>query len=222
MTSPLENAIPRRRGRPRLDDEMVPAILDAAERLFSRRDSLDVGIRDIAAEAGIPHSAIYRYFDSKDQVLARVLERGRQRQIEHDDAGRSQGAGTAGAFEWITTSNRAYAVATMRAALAGQTPSTLGLDPARSSAGESIKAIEAGGLGLTVRTDHDPAVTVAATMAFMFGWVAAEDWILESTGLQGCDRAALHVELDSILESLAALGNGPRRVCVIDEEHKGE
>ena len=222
MTSQQDEATPRRRGRPRLDDEMVPAILDAAERLFSRRDSLDVSVRDIAAEAGIPHSAIYRYFDSKDQVLARVLERGRQRQIQHDAVERSRGAGAAGAFEWIMANNRGYAIATMRAALAGQTPSTLGLDPARSSARESIKAIETSGTGLTVRTDHDPAVTIAATMAFMFGWVAAEDWILESTGLQGCDRTALRVELDSILESLAALGNGPRRVCGTDEEDRHE
>jgi len=222
MTSPQDEVAPRRRGRPRLDDEMVPAVLDAAERLFSRRDSLNVSIRDIAAEAGIPHSAIYRYFDGKDQILARVLERGRQRQIEHDAVERSRGAGTKGAFEWLMTSNRAYAIATMRAALAGQTPSTLGLDPVRSSARESIKAVEAGGTRLTVRTDHDPAVTIAATMAFVFGWVAAEDWILESTGLQACDRAALHVELDSILESLAALGNGPRRVCGDNEEAEHE
>jgi len=222
MTSPQDEVAPRRRGRPRLDDEMVPAVLDAAERLFSRRDSSDVGIRDIAAEAGIPHSAIYRYFDSKDQVLARMLERGRQRQIEHDAVERSRGAGATGAFEWMMTNNRAYAIATMRAALAGQTPSTLGLDPAHSAARESIKAIEAGVTGLTVRTDHDPAVTIAATMAFVFGWVAAEDWILESTGLQECDRADLHVELDSILESLAALGNGPRRFCGADEDTEHE
>ena len=201
---------------------MVPLVLDAAERLFAKHDSLEVSIRDIAAEAGIPHSAIYRYFDSKDQILVRVLERGRQRQVEHDAMDRSQAAGAKGTFDWMMTSNRAYAIATMRAALDGQTPSALGLDPARSSASESIRAVAAGAPSLTLRTDHDPAVTIAAAMAFVFGWVAAEDWILESTGLQGCDRAELHAELDSILESLAALGNGPRRVCGTDEEEPHE
>ena len=73
------------------DDEMVPRILDAAERPRGARPRLNVSIRDIAAEAGLPHSAIYRYFDGKDDVLRQVLARGRQRQLERDARSRDAG-----------------------------------------------------------------------------------------------------------------------------------
>ena len=61
----------RGRGRPRLDAQMVPRILDAAEQLFSPCGLSSVSIRDIAAQADIPHSAIYRYFEGKDEIVRR-------------------------------------------------------------------------------------------------------------------------------------------------------
>ncbi|GMU77373.1 MAG: TetR family transcriptional regulator [Acidimicrobiia bacterium] len=53
-------------------------ILDAATRLFSERGFGPTGIDDIGEAVGITGPAVYRYFDSKDDLLVAVLERATQ------------------------------------------------------------------------------------------------------------------------------------------------
>lgn len=48
-------------------------ILDAAIKLFSERPFAEIGMRDIAKEAGISPASIYRYFPSRDVILMEVL-----------------------------------------------------------------------------------------------------------------------------------------------------
>jgi AcrR family transcriptional regulator len=208
-----ENAPRKRgRGRPRLDAELMPRILDAAERLFAELGPVNVSIRDIAAEAGLPHSAIYRYFDSKDEVLRQVVVRGRARQVERD---RAAGPSTKGAIEWIMAHNRAYALVVARLALQGETTSSLGMDPGENSARQSLDTLAAleRQHPFELRRDHDPQVVMAALMALTMGYVACEEWVLDAVGLHGCDREAVRAAVDDVMESMMALGHGPRRSC---------
>jgi len=48
-------------------------ILEAATHLFSTRNFSEIGMRDIAEEAGISPASIYRYFPSRDAILLEVL-----------------------------------------------------------------------------------------------------------------------------------------------------
>ncbi|MFI5953914.1 TetR/AcrR family transcriptional regulator [Cryptosporangium sp. NPDC051539] len=48
-------------------------ILAAAARLFRRRGFAQVGIDDIGAEVGLSGPALYRYFDSKQTLLAEII-----------------------------------------------------------------------------------------------------------------------------------------------------
>ena len=50
-------------------------ILDAAERVFAAKGFHETGIADIAADLGIGHGTIYRYFENKQDVAAQVLDR---------------------------------------------------------------------------------------------------------------------------------------------------
>lgn len=50
-------------------------ILDAAQRVFTTKGYAAAGIADIAAELGIGHGTIYRYFDNKQDVAVQVLDR---------------------------------------------------------------------------------------------------------------------------------------------------
>ena len=201
---------PRKRGRPRLDDEMVPRILDAAERLFASRSRLTVSIRDIAAEAGLPHSAIYRYFESKDEVLRQVLVRGRQRQLERDAASREAGSTLDGAVDWLMTANRALLIAVVRAALEGETPSSLGLDEQDSTAEALTRVLEEGAYPFRIQAGQDPRVIAAAVTALSLGWAAAEEWIVETAGLGDRDVAEVRDQLGQVMGSIMALARGGR------------
>jgi AcrR family transcriptional regulator len=50
-------------------------ILDAAEKVFAAKGFHETGIADIAAELGIGHGTFYRYFENKQDIAAKVLER---------------------------------------------------------------------------------------------------------------------------------------------------
>lgn len=50
-------------------------ILDAAQRVFTTKGYAQTGIADIAAELGIGHGTIYRYFANKRDVAVQVLDR---------------------------------------------------------------------------------------------------------------------------------------------------
>lgn len=50
-------------------------IIDAAMNLFARRPFSEVGIRDIASEAGLSPASIYRYFSDRDELFLEALFR---------------------------------------------------------------------------------------------------------------------------------------------------
>jgi AcrR family transcriptional regulator len=174
---------------------------------------VSVSIRDIAAEAGLPHSAIYRYFEGKDEVLRQVLMRGRVRQIEHEREGRESGRTTEGALEWIMEHNRAYFMLVARLAVEGETTTSLGLDPGENVTRRSLEVLQGGGTPFELRTDHDPRMVMAAVTALALGYVMSEEWVLDSIGMHDCDRAEVRAAIDAILGSMMALGRGPAGRC---------
>ncbi len=66
-------------------------ILEAAINLFSRKNFSEIGMRDIAEEAGISPASIYRYFPNRDAILLEVLgqdiNEGRLRQLKRLESG---------------------------------------------------------------------------------------------------------------------------------------
>ena len=60
--------------RPRNANATRAAILEAAETRFSRESYDEVGMRDIAADAGVDPALIVRYFGSKEGLFRAALE----------------------------------------------------------------------------------------------------------------------------------------------------
>ena len=48
-------------------------IITAAMKLFEERSFHDIGMRDIASEAGVSAASIYRYFPSRDDLFIEAL-----------------------------------------------------------------------------------------------------------------------------------------------------
>lgn len=151
----------------------------------------------------MPHSAIYRYFENKDDLFRHVLVRGRDRQRKHDAARRGRSRPYDGAMEWIMAENRCYAMAIARAAMEGQTGSSLGLAPAESTAMQSVRALTGGAVEPDDPAALNARIAVAATMALTLGWAIAEDWVIDAVGLEGLDRTALRSRIDEVLGAVA-------------------
>jgi AcrR family transcriptional regulator len=60
--------------RPRNAEATRAAIIQAATRLFARDGYEQVGVRDIAADAGVDPALVNRYFGSKEGLFVAVLE----------------------------------------------------------------------------------------------------------------------------------------------------
>lgn len=78
---PTVTALPAERA----PNERQTRILDAAERVFARAGFHAATMQDVAAEAGMSSGNLYRYFASKDAIIAAMAERDRQ-QIAADFA----------------------------------------------------------------------------------------------------------------------------------------
>ena len=57
------------------ESTIVPALLDAVDRLCADTSPENVGMRDIANNAGLSLGVAYRYFDSKDDLYGAALDR---------------------------------------------------------------------------------------------------------------------------------------------------
>jgi TetR/AcrR family transcriptional regulator, repressor for neighboring sulfatase len=68
----LATALPRRRRSPERARE---EILDAAERVFARFQPDQVGLKEVAREAGVSHALITHYFGTYAGLLEAALER---------------------------------------------------------------------------------------------------------------------------------------------------
>jgi AcrR family transcriptional regulator len=66
---------PRRRGRPAntSTDDTIAAVLTSARRLFAAKGYAGTTNREIAAAAGLAHTAIYNHFGSKAQLFTAVF-----------------------------------------------------------------------------------------------------------------------------------------------------
>ena len=152
----------------------LEALVDATTRLLLAGRGTDISIRQIAAEAGVAHSDLYRYADSKDQLidlaLARVESRMRPAIPEDYDA-------FVDALPEILTQSRAA-----RASMLVLTERALRRDSASTSQTESINAIAeliAKERGASQGSSAvDPRVLAACVGALHWGLLVMEDrWL---------------------------------------------
>lgn len=74
--------------RPTGRDEIVDAVLDAADRLFSQEGPGNVSLRAIARAADVNYGLVHRHFGTRDELLDRLLARYADRwgaMLERDD-----------------------------------------------------------------------------------------------------------------------------------------
>lgn len=172
-------------------EQTIERILDAAEELFADRAPDAVTVRDVAARAGVTHALIHNYIGSKEDLLTAALQRmkpSRRRVIVESPDLRH--ALVALIPDVIDT--RLHSRMMVRSAMDGVEYVSLRerignagalIDLAHASMESSEAGPRCSGI--------DPRIVVASVIAYAYGWVALESWLLPMCDLEDVDREEL-------------------------------
>jgi AcrR family transcriptional regulator len=176
----MATAVKRPTGR----EQILDAVLDAAERLFASSGPADVSLRAIAAEAGVNYGLVHRHFGTKDALFDQLMQRYAQRWLaeleEHRDYDAALDRLMGSDFQtspnlrllaWtlLSTDNAQHGETYRRHAALDRLPTML------QDAG--------------VPTD-DATVDTAAALAFAFGWRFFNPYIRAALHLDGPDATS--------------------------------
>ena len=201
------------RDRPKDADRTRAEILAAARELFASRGIKAVTIRDIAAEAGVAHSLVNRYFGSKDEMIYEIL----QREAAAFSASRaaSLSSGEDGlellrrSILYSFTEERTTQILMMRAELAGLEPEKM-LDPHNRPLGmmrDWVAQLRAA-TGQEADARHDPAIITAIVGAAVFALSGLSPWILTAVGLEPEELETRQSEFADALVDFVAHATG--------------
>ncbi len=208
MTRPPLHQGPRGSGKkPAGGMEIREAVTAAAERLFRERSPANVTLREIAAEAGVNYSLVYRYFGTKEAVLASVFQpliRTIRATFIDPPSGRA-------ALRDVPEvhSYPGYARALAWALLEGIDLDLLFRDPDDDDAddGDDDESAVPPPLGVPhTDAEVDVRVVIATFIVLSMGWDLYEPYLRRIAGIGNDDSTTLNAHLERIAGALLSLG----------------
>lgn len=201
-------------GAPRGDASVTrKRILAAARDLFAERGVGGVSVREIAAVAGVNHALVHRYFGTKNDIVAEILE-GEAMAMSAIARPEADAATSLAAlrevFDYVLTGGRTSLLLMLRAEIDGLAPARL-LDGAPlRPLGILARWLEEQGPG----TDEtDPRVVAMVLGAALMGLASVRPMLTAGVGLEAEDPAAVLQRCVDVLVGLAA--------CTIGAEGPG-
>jgi AcrR family transcriptional regulator len=185
-------------------DEVVEALLDAANRLFAQSGPADVSLRAIAREANVNHGMVHRHFGTRDDLVDQLLGRVAERWTAE-----AQSAGDFFAAIDLIMSDADEAEASAGTWLRLLAWSFLTDTPGRS--GEQQRRHATLDLLPRMLDDQAPdqaAISTATALALIFGWRFFHPYIRPALHLDDLEFETLH---DAMRERLHRLIDLPDR-----------
>ena len=188
-------ATPSVKGTPRGRQQILEAVLDAAERLFTASEPGSVSLRSVAVEAGVTYSLVNRHIGSRealyDALVARYEDRWRSRFAEATDLGelvRVLLGETAGVGTYLRL---------LGWTVLSDTDGALG----RSHAAHSVLH------HLVPLAGDDPAARerVVLALSLVFGWRFFSGYLTDAVELDAAATARLH---ELVARTATALATG--------------
>src|SRR3954466_7316163 len=187
----MATAVKRPTGR----DEILDAVLDAAERLFAAAGPADVSLRAIAQEAGVNYGLVHRHFGTKDELFDRLMQRYAERWTARLERGEID---YDGALEQMLGTGRdvgAYLRLLAWTMLADRPASW---DPHRRHAElDRLPELRGG-------DEREAALTTAAALAFAFGWRFFGPFLRGSLHLDDATDDELTAEMRDVLRRVVS------------------
>lgn len=189
----IARAKPKAVGR----DAIRDAVIGAARALFAEKSYAAVGMREIAAAAGVNQGLIHRHFGSKNEVLQAVLQ-GMFSDVGGTVAAKLDPAapdfivklfpiGAARKTDWMIL---------MRAVLDGYDFQQAGYSFPITGAVLDHASARRG------RRDREARKRAAAVIAGGIGWLLLQDYLAPILDLDGEDRDKLLVEMSKLYQTL--------------------
>ena len=187
--------------RPSGRAEIRQAVLDSAAELFGRRGPANVSVRDIAADAGVQHSVVHRYFGTKEELFREVIAEGARRDAEvlNDPVG-SPSSRLAYALR-----NDSYSRALLWASLEGWDLSQFVDNESERYAVELAHSGELRPEG--AHPGFDPRLVIGLLAASTYGWIAMGDRVKRQMGLQDLSDDRFIDELSRLMMAIMALAD---------------
>lgn len=187
-------------------EETRNRILDAAEELFSRRDPSKVTVREIAEAAGVTHPLVHQYVGSKSAIHDAVIERGaphRQQMISDHPVYRE----VMPELFANVLDHKVHTRSVVRSAMDGveYAPFDDRLKTGQMLLALGNAALEQDDERLPALDAVDPRFVLAATLAFTYGWVATEDWLIPIFNLQDESPETIRAQMTTILQHITEL-----------------
>lgn len=177
--------------RPSGRDEIVDAVLDAAERLFAGAGPGDVSLRAIAAEAGVNYGLVHRHFGSKDRLFEQLLVRYADRWA--DQLGPSPDYGDALERLLGPSPDTGAYLRLLAWTLLSDRDGDPAVAPGRHATLDRLAGL---------RPEPEAATTTAAALALIFGWRFFHPFIVDALHLDATDQAELHAAMGDELRRL--------------------
>jgi AcrR family transcriptional regulator len=179
------------------------ALIHAAEQLFLERSPADVTLREVAAYAGVNYSLVYRYFGTKEALLASVFEAAipRNREIFANALDIRSAMREAHRAHYQT----GYARALAWAILEGMDLNVLHANP--ELVDELLARMEPSSGESVGESDIELRVLIASVMVLLMGWDLYEPYLLRITGMESVDKPTLNKHLIGITDRLLSFGS---------------
>jgi TetR/AcrR family transcriptional regulator, repressor for neighboring sulfatase len=196
-------------GSPRGDSAVTrQVILAAARELFAAHGVDGVSVRQIAAQAGVNHALVHRYFGAKDDMVAAILLAEGERMSQMGRPG-TDAATSLTALRQILlhalTEGRTSVLLMLRAEIDG-------LEPERMLEGASLRPLVQLQEWLAEHTPGGSALdTQALTMvvgAAMMGLISCQPMLAAGAGAAGVDDEELLQRCVDVLVGIAAAAIG--------------
>jgi len=168
--------------RPTGREEILDAVLDAAERLFAEAGPGEVSLRAIATEAGVNYGLVHRHFGTKDALFDQLLRRYEVRWTAQLDA-RPEYDRALDTLLGPAPEVGAYLRLLAWTMLSGDEEAHV-----RHSRLDRLPA-------LRPRDGADPTTETALALATIFGWRFFGPFLRATLHLDDAAAAALHEEL---------------------------
>lgn len=198
-------------GAPRGDASATrKLILAAARDLFAEHGVDGVSVRKIAAAAGVNHALVHRYFGTKNDIVAEILETeakamSAMARPEADTV--TSLAAVREIFKYVLTGGRTSLILMLRAGIDGLAPEHL-LDGAPMRPLDTLASwLEAQG---SEANGADPRAAAMVIGAALLGLASVQTLLAAGVGLEGEDPAALTERCVDVLVGFAASMIGRR------------